>query len=258
MEITAVEALQDNYIWLIRDRRGRVAIIDPGEAEPVVKAVEEAAVAPGAILITHGHHDHVGGVPELARRYQVPVYGPAGERIAAVTHPLRGGERLRPGEMDVEFEVLAIPGHTCGHLAYYGHGRLFCGDTLFTAGCGRVFSSTGQRLFHSLQRISRLPDETEIFCAHEYTEENLRFARLVEPDNEAIRQRQRNASRMRARGAPTVPSVLALERATNPFLRCCVRDVVRAAEEFAGRPLDNPEQVFLALRRWRDRPDWTI
>ncbi|HFC54283.1 MAG TPA: hydroxyacylglutathione hydrolase [Gammaproteobacteria bacterium] len=255
LKIAAVKALRDNYIWLIQDHQRRAAIVDPGEAEPVVAAVEEAAVIPCAILITHGHHDHVGGVEELVERFHVPVYGPAREGVAGITHPLRGGELIQPGAVDAEFNVLAVPGHTCGHLAYYGSGLLFCGDTLFTAGCGRVFTSTGQLLFRSLQEIAQLPDETLIYCAHEYTEENLRFARLVEPDNSAIQHRQNKARQLRARGLATVPSTLAEEKATNPFLRCGVATVARAAGKFAGRPLSEPEQVFLVLRHWKDRLD---
>lgn len=254
-KITAIEALRDNYIWLIHDQRQRAAIVDPGEAEPVVSALERDAFSPSAILITHNHHDHVGGVTELVERYHIPVYGPAAEPVPGITHALRGGERIRPGAVDAEFTVLDIPGHTAGHLAYHGHGLLFCGDTLFTAGCGRVFTSTVQRLFHSLQKIARLPDETRLFCAHEYTEENLRFAYLVEPDNDAIQQRRERTRLLRSRGLPCVPSTLAEEKATNPFLRCGVAAVARAAERFAGQHLNDPEQVFLALRRWRDSLD---
>ncbi len=251
LKITAVEALQDNYIWLITGR-GHAAVVDPGEAEPVIAALEGDGLTASAILLTHSHHDHVGGVSGLLERYAIPVYGPAAEPVAELTHPLRGGERLHLKGVEADLAVLDISGHTIGHIGYHGNGALFCGDTLFTAGCGKVFDGTVEQLFLSLEKIAALPDDTLIYCAHEYTAENLRFAQMVEPGNRAVAKRRRETRRLRLAGVPCVPSTLAREKATNPFLRCAVEEVSAAAQRFAGRTLDTRLEVFAALRHWRD------
>ena len=253
-KITALPSRKDNYIWLLESETSRKAVVvDPGEAAPVEKALNGSHLELAAILVTHHHYDHVEGIPELVARYPVPVFGPARENIPRLTEAVEEGQRLPLEEIGTELSVLEIPGHTAGHVGYYGHGWLFCGDTLFTAGCGKVFDGTVEQLFHSLQRISRLPDETLICCAHEYTEENLRFARLVEPGNPAILERMEESRQLRARGKPAVPSTLEEEKRTNPFLRCHQPEVIQAAERFAGHPLESAEAVFKVLREWRDR-----
>lgn len=253
LKITALPALKDNYIWLIRNNGDRYAIIvDPGEAGPVQKALDAGNLQPVAILITHHHYDHVDGIRELVINYGIPVYGPKNEPIPELTHPVGEKDHACLEAVGADFQVLEIPGHTAGHIGYYGHGLLFCGDTLFTAGCGKVFDGTAQQLFHSLQRIMALPDETLIYCAHEYTEENLLFARMVEPENSAIIQRLKKTRRIRSTGAPTIPSTLAEEKLTNPFLRCDREGVITATKQFAGHALNNTEEVFIALRHWRD------
>ncbi len=245
-----VAAFADNYIWLIRYEAGRAAIVDPGEAAPVVAALEEHRLTPGAILCTHHHGDHVGGVEELLTRYRVPVYGPAREPIPGITHRLGEGDRVRLGGL--EFTVLEVPGHTAGHIAYYGHGRLFCGDTLFSAGCGRLFEGTPEQMYASLTRLAALPADTMVYCAHEYTAANLRFALAAEPENETAHAYLARVEALTARRRPSLPSTIDLEKQINPFLRSHLPALRAAAEKHTGRALAAPVEVFAALRRWKD------
>lgn len=256
IQVRCIPAFDDNYIWLIGTPGSReIAIVDPGDEEPVIAAIEQERLLPVAILITHHHHDHTGGIEALVARYPMPVYGPAQERIPALSHPLSDGERIELPGAALRFEIMETPGHTRGHLCYYGHGALFCGDTLFTGGCGRLFEGTARQMHQSLTRIAALPDETLIYCAHEYTLANLRFAQIAEPDNLAIRERYRATEQARSAGRPTVPASLALEKATNPFLRCTVPTLVEGATRFAGHPLTDGAEVFAAVRRWKDALD---
>jgi hydroxyacylglutathione hydrolase len=248
-----VPAFEDNYIWLIRgDDPGRVAIVDPGDAEPVLAALEHERLTPAAILCTHHHGDHVGGVEALVARYPMPVYGPAREHIAAVTHPVVDGDRVTLQPMGLSFEVLEVPGHTAGHIAYFGHGMLFCGDTLFSAGCGRLFEGTAEQMHASLSRLAALPEETLMYCAHEYTASGLRFALAVEPDNTEARRHLDAVNEWRAQNRPSLPSTIGLERRINPFLRANAPAVRAAAEHKAGRILDKEVEVFAVVRRWKD------
>lgn len=254
LTITPVPAFADNYIWFIRrDNKRQVVMVDPGEAEPVLAALAREGLEPAAILITHRHGDHVGGIRGILQEYPaLPVYGPANETIPHITSRLVGGDRVEVEALDMEFEVIDVPGHTAGHIAYYGEGALFCGDTLFTCGCGRVFDGTVEQLYASLQRLRQLPPRTRIYCAHEYTLENIGFAKWVEPDNAALIQREQDAMRTRDADRPTVPSELALELATNPFLRTDDTAVIRMAEQHAGRTMRDSEDTFITLRRWKD------
>jgi hydroxyacylglutathione hydrolase len=251
-----VRAFDDNYIWLIRGRtpasHQQVLIVDPGEAEPVLAALSRQHLTPRAILCTHHHGDHVGGVADLVRQYPVPVYGPATGRIAGVDRPVREGDTIHIADMGIDLQVMELPGHTRDHLGYHGHGMLFCGDTLFSAGCGRLFEGSPQDMHASLSRLAALPPDTAVYCAHEYTLSNLRFAQTVEPDNPAVREHRQRADGLRARHEPTVPSTLELEQHINPFLRTAQAAVRAAAESHSGLTLPDPVSVFAALRRWKD------
>jgi len=254
LEPIPVPALSDNYIWLLRvPDRPAAAIVDPGEAAPVLAAIEAHGLEPAVILITHHHGDHVGGLAEVAARFpDIPVHGPAAEAVRGVTQRVRGGDAVDVPELDTRFEVLDTPGHTAGHVAYFGGGVLLCGDTLFAGGCGRVFEGTAEQMTESLARLSALPDDTLGCCGHEYTLKNLAFARAVEPGNKALAERERAARATRDAGEPTVPFRLGDEHATNPFLRCDEPAVREAAEAHAGHALDGTAAVFATLREWKN------
>jgi hydroxyacylglutathione hydrolase len=249
LEIVPLPAFRDNYIWALQVGRA-LAVVDPGDAAPVLAHAQANALELTAVLITHHHADHCGGLAALRGLTGARVFGPAEESITGLDVPLRGGESIRVPGIDLALEVLAVPGHTRGHLAYLGAGALFCGDTLFGAGCGRLFEGTPAQMFASLARLAALPDATRVYCAHEYTTQNLGFARLIEPDSAALRARSAKVASQRAAGQPSVPSTVGEEKATNPFLRCA-EPAVRAAvaERAAG---DDPLAVFTALRSWRN------
>lgn len=249
-DIIRIQAFKDNYIWLLRKGAAAV-VVDPGDAGPVLDVLDRQGLALTAILITHHHADHQGGVVGLVARYPVPVFGPAHESITALSRPLHGGETISLPELDVEFAVIAVPGHTLGHLAYHGAGSLFCGDTLFTAGCGRVFEGTMAQMLASLERLAALPADTAVYCAHEYTQANLRFALAVDPGNPLLQQRAAEVAALRAEGRASVPSTLAQEKATNPFLRCDEPALVAAAQS-RGASANDPLAVFTALREWKN------
>lgn len=256
MEVRRIHAFDDNYIWLIGCKNNpHVAIVDPGDAEPVIEYLEEQSLTPVAILITHHHGDHTGGIAELHKRYPMPVYGPAHERIQGLTHPVSEGDVITIESCQLNFQVMDTPGHTRGHVVYVGHNALFCGDTLFTAGCGRLFEGTPEQMYTSLEKLRALPDETQVYCAHEYTQANLAFAVVAEPENPAIRSRLEAVRTARSTHQDTVPAPLGLEKETNPFLRSHVPALVRAAENFAGHPLPTPSEVFATVRHWKDTLD---
>ena len=254
MHVRAIPAFDDNYIWCLTGESNTAVVVDPGDADPVLEHLQREQLVLAAILITHKHGDHVGGVADLLRTYpNCPVYGPANEPIRVLTYALHEGDLVHLDAIGAHFAVLEVPGHTEGHIAYYGEGCLFCGDTLFAAGCGRVFSGTHQQLSASLQRLAQLPDDTLVYCAHEYTLANLGFALWVEPDNPQLLARLQADKALRARQLPTVPSRLGMEKATNPFLRTAVPQVVAAAERYAGQPLADCAAVFTAIRTWKDK-----
>lgn len=252
--IAPIPAFEDNYIWLLREPGSSdCVVVDPGDAAPVINRLSAEGLALSAILLTHHHGDHVGGVRQLLQHWpQAEVFGPEDARMPMVTRICADGDRICPPGLSMAFEVLAVPGHTATHIAYLGDGALFCGDTLFAAGCGRVFDGTAEQLAASLRRIAALPSETRCYCAHEYTLANLGFADWVEPESPALAERRREAEALRSAGRPTIPSILALELETNPFLRTAEPGVIAAAESFAGQSLEDQTAVFKALRRWKD------
>ncbi len=238
-------------------RKGTHAVVvDPGDAGPVLACLEREGLLLAGILNTHHHGDHVGGNAELLRRFDVPVYGPAREPIPGRTHPLRDGASVRLDALGITLAVLDVPGHTAGHIAYVGEAAgvpvAFVGDTLFGGGCGRLFEGSPADMLASLARLAALPGPTQIYCAHEYTLANLRYALAVEPGNAALAARQAVEQGKRDRGEPTVPSTLDLELATNPFLRVTIPEVAAAARVRAGRALESPVDVFAVLREWKN------
>jgi len=261
-DIITVSAFSDNYIWLICNERCDekqqfAAIVDPGDAIPVIATLDEQSIQPVAILITHFHHDHVGGIPKLLERYpDLHVYGPASENIPHITHRLKGDEIIKIDEINTEFQVMNVHGHTAGHIAYYtsdgDNNKLFCGDTLFAGGCGRVFNGTMKDLHDSLHKISQLPEDTLVYCAHEYTLDNLGFAKWVEPDSGDILAREEADRALIDNDQATVPSLLSLELETNPFMRTHLPHVIKQVAEATGKKLNNSEAVFEAMRIWKD------
>lgn len=254
LEPIPVPALSDNYIWLVKEPSSQaVAIVDPGEAAPVLQAISDHGYEPAAILITHHHKDHVGGLAEVSERFpEAPVYGPADEHVAGVSHRVGDGGSIDIPALGVRFDVIETPGHTLGHISLHGGGVLLCGDTLFAGGCGRVFEGTHEQMAASLARLAALPGDTRCCCGHEYTLKNLEFARAVEPDNAALAEREQDATTLRQQGRPTVPFELAPELETNPFLRCDQPSVHTAAERHTGRSLVDAVEVFGALREWKN------
>lgn len=254
----AIPAFDDNYIWLIHDGKN-AAVIDPGVADKVLSALTTHGLNLSAILLTHHHHDHTGGVAELLQHYAVPVFGPRNEKIATMTQPLTEGDTVPVPGLNLKLSVLDVPGHTSGHIAYVcaqskaEPAWLFCGDTLFAGGCGRLFEGTPQQMLASLNKLSALADETLVYCAHEYTLSNLRFAKAVEPDNIVLQERIASDSALRASGMATVPSTLGMEKASNPFLRhqeaAVIATLVKAHKLAPGA---TPLAAFTALREWKN------
>jgi len=302
LAVTAVPAFDDNYLWLVHapaDPR-QVLVVDPGDATAVEAALRAQDLVLAGILVTHHHGDHVGGLKalvaahgpqaacgsELARdsavgsklpptgnlgseltptKAALPVFGPGNEDIEGSTHPVQGGDRVELPALGLSFAVLDVPGHTRGHIAYAGHGAVFCGDTLFSGGCGRLFEGTPAQMYASLGALAALPPATQVYCAHEYTASNLRFALAVEPDNAALVAYAAEVAALRAADQATVPTTVARERAINPFLRTTVPKVRAAAAGFAAEagltsgtggtpaPDDDAIATLAALREWKNR-----
>jgi hydroxyacylglutathione hydrolase len=254
LTLIPLPAFEDNYIWVLHDGQHAVAI-DPGDPAPLIAFLDAQQLALTAVLITHHHRDHTGGNPLLRQRYNCAIYGPDNPRIPAITHPLRGGDSVDLAEPDLHLDVLATPGHTLDHLSYVGHGCLFCGDTVFGCGCGKLFEGDAAMMAASLDAILALPDATRVCCAHEYTLSNIAFAKTLEGDNPTLLERERVDRDARAHGQPTLPSTLALEKATNPFLRFHTPDMTAFAARTLNRPQPGPAEVFGAIRAAKDAWD---
>lgn len=250
MLLQPLPAFHDNYIWALSDDRHRTVFVDPGDAAPVLAAIE-GGLAPAGILLTHHHNDHIGGTPALLQRWpDLPVIAPADARIPHATQ--RVGEGDTATVAGWSFAVIEIPGHTSSHIAFHGHGLLFCGDTLFSLGCGRLFEGTPAQMHASLARLAALPGDTRVCCGHEYTLANAAFARMVDPDNAALQRRMAQARALRDAGQPTLPSTLAEERACNPFLRVDTPAVRAAVAAHTGHAPTDAVTTFAGLRQWKD------
>ncbi len=252
--LVALPAFNDNYIWLLHNGE-QAWVVDPGDAGPVLQALQQWQLRLTGILVTHHHADHVGGIAALRQHLHGPVYGPARENIPSPYLALRGGDVV--DVLGMQFRVIDVPGHTAGHIAYAQQGEatrplLFCGDTLFSAGCGRLFEGTPAQMASSLALLSALPADSQVCCTHEYTLSNLKFAAAVEPDNADVLHHTRHCQALREQGQPTLPSSLALERRINPFLRCSEPAVVAAAQR-QGATNDDAVAVLAALREWKNR-----
>ncbi len=244
-----IPIFEDNYVWAIEFGERHVAIVDPGLAQPVIDYLERHQLRLGAILITHGCWDHIGGIGDMLAYHRVPVYGPTHDRVPHLDHMLAEGDTITLG--DLTLQVLDTPGHRKGHISFYGDDMLFCGDALFSAGCGKLHDGSYAQLYQSLNKIRCLPDKTQVYCAHEYTAANLTFATLVEPENKDLQRYAEQVYALRAAGKPTVPTTLGLECSINPFLRYQSATVKAAVEQWAGAQLGSDLEIVTALRKWK-------
>ncbi|RXJ71465.1 hydroxyacylglutathione hydrolase [Veronia nyctiphanis] len=249
LSVTSIPAFTDNYIWLLNNDDNQCIVVDPGDATPVINHLKNRSFELVGVLITHHHADHTGGIDTLTRQWPgIPVYGPENESIAGVTHKLHEASSFEL--LGATFNVLDVPGHTRGHIAYLTGGKVFCGDTLFSAGCGRLFEGTPKQMLQSLQKLKSLPDETEVYCTHEYTAANLRFATTVDASNSTLLSYEKSVRELRKKGLITLPSSIGVEKAINPFLRCDNDDVINAVSH--RKDVSNELETFTELRRWKD------
>ncbi|MFA0088375.1 hydroxyacylglutathione hydrolase [Vibrio sp. 10N.286.49.C2] len=249
LHIKSIPAFNDNYIWLIQNNQKLCAVVDPGDAEPVIAYLEQHQLELTTILVTHHHWDHVNGIGALVAKYpNLTVIGPENPNILHLTHQVSEGHRIQLfGE---EFLVLDLPGHTLDHIGYVGDAKLFCGDVLFSAGCGRIFEGTPAQMFNSLQKLTLLPEETDVYCTHEYTLSNLAFAMAIEPHNDFLHDYREQANQKRVQGLPTLPTSILIEKRINPFLRTQQQEVMKSV---ANRSINNdPVSTFTALREWKN------
>lgn len=252
-KIIAIPALTDNYIWAIANaNKQQVAVVDPGDAAPVIEFLTTQNMQLTAILLTHHHADHINGVPALLEFNSVPVYGPSSKYIKSVTVPLTDGDSINLSEQDIQLQIMEIPAHTLDHIAYFNAKVLFSGDTLFTGGCGRIFEGSAEQMLVALHKLSMLNKQTQVYCGHEYTENNLRFAALVEPNNLQISERLEKCITLRKQAKSTVPATIATELATNPFLRVRQPQILSAIEAHFKRKFINEIDAFAALRNWKN------
>ena len=252
VSVFPIKAFNDNYIWCLHNQT-HCAVVDPGDAAPVLAYCQDNQLTLSAIIITHHHWDHTGGIDALLAAFpNIPVYGPQNKNIKQITVRLLQGDAIELAQLGVRLSVLEVPGHTLDHIAYYGDMGLFCGDTLFSAGCGRLFEGTPQQMYQSLAKLTALPADTAVFCTHEYTMANIAFAETVEPNNQALIDYKRWANKQREINAPTLPSNLQRELAVNPFLRCHSAELVTNVSQNKGATLASEQAIFASLRSWKD------
>ncbi len=254
INVSTVPAFNDNYLWMVQGRvAGNAAVVDPGDAQPILDWLHSNKQELTSILVTHHHADHIGGVAKLKETYpKATIYAPDDPRIKQKDVVLESEQLISLADLGLEFKVLMVPGHTSHHIAYFGHGSLFCGDTMFASGCGRVFCGTMRDLNNSLQKLSKLPEETLVYCAHEYTLSNIAFAREVDASNTDLEQREIDDTQKRANDIPTVPTTIGLEKLTNPFVRVDDALIIASAQNKVGKELAEQWQVFETLRLWKD------
>lgn len=254
LTLIPLPAFEDNYIWVLHDELHAIAV-DPGDPAPLIAYLDARKLALTALLITHHHRDHTGGNTRLRQRYDCAIYAPDNPRIAASTHVLHDGDAIEIDHPPLQFRILATPGHTLDHISYLGYDTLFCGDTVFGCGCGKLFEGTPAMMATSLDLILSLPDATRVCCAHEYTLSNIEFAKTIDGQNASLLERESVDRRARAAGRPTLPSTLGLEKATNPFLRFHDPDMIAFAARYLNRPDPAPAEVFGAIRAAKDAWD---
>ncbi len=253
LNIEPIKAFSDNYIWAVRnDRVSKCLVVDPGDASPVEKYLQDNQLELSGILITHHHFDHTGGLQSLKSNHRCPVYGPDNEKIAGIDRRLKQGDKLHLDVFDLLYDIIEVPGHTLDHICFVASDHVFCGDTLFAGGCGRLFEGTPKQMWHSLQKLKQLNHDTRVYCAHEYTQANLNFALAVEPENTELQTRKLQVDKLRQKDQITLPSTMGLETATNPFLRANEPSIKQAAETFSRQSLSTPEEIFAVVRQWKD------
>ncbi|SEG00638.1 hydroxyacylglutathione hydrolase [Marinobacterium lutimaris] len=252
--VTPIAAFQDNYIWALAGSvPGEIAVVDPGDAAPVFAYLKAHNLKLAAILITHHHPDHTGGVTDLQAAGEVPVYGPANSPFKGITQPLNDNSEI--SLLGETLRIAAVPAHTLDHISYFqpdDKPQLFCGDSLFLAGCGRLFEGDAEQLLAAMNYFKSLPGETQVYCTHEYSLANLRFAAAVEPQSSAIQSVTEESKKLREEGKPTLPSNLAQELQINPFMRTSERQVAAAAAQHAGATLNSETEIIASLRKWKD------
>ena len=252
ISVFPIKAFNDNYIWCLRNQT-HCTVVDPGDAAPVLAYCKDNQLTLSAILITHHHWDHTGGIDALLAAFpDIPVYGPQNKEIKQITVHLSQDDDIELPQLGVKFSILEVPGHTLDHIAYYAETGLFCGDTLFSAGCGRLFEGSPQQMFQSLAKLTALPADTAVYCTHEYTMANIAFAEAAEPNNQALIDYKQWASEQRKNNNPTLPSIIQRELAVNPFLRCHSKELITNVSQNMGVTLASEQATFASLRSWKD------
>jgi len=259
LNVQAIKAFNDNYIWAITNAK-QVALVDPGDAQVCIDFIEQQQLYLNAILITHHHPDHTGGIEKLRvycqqKKWSLTVYGPANENIPHCDVKLSENDQINV--LDAGFKVIDLPGHTAGHIAYFDNNdteaSLFCGDTLFSGGCGRLFEGSAEQMLHSLSKLAKLPEHTKVYCAHEYTQANLKFALTIEPNNKALKDYYIKVNDLRSKGQASIPTTIQLEKQINPFLRCHQLTVQTSAMQLNKSMQTTELETFTTIRRWKDK-----